>query len=835
MKPTILSTLILTSFMLTTVIPLLAASGTITIDASKPGHKVSPSLYGIFLEEINNAVEGGLYAELIQNRGFEDSQLPPACTLQGDKLIPPRTPHYWIQPRISDWTMPWPDRGQWPAWSPVGSVKLKLVDDKPLNKATPHSLQITIESQGAGVANEGFWGMNIVKGENYRLRFHARSADGFLGPFTALLEGSDGRTLAKSIVNDIPGADWKEYNVLLKATDSDPKAHFVLTFGSTGTVWLDWVSLMPTKVWKNKPYNLRPDIAQMIADMKPAFIRWPGGCYVEGITVEAAPNWKRTIGPIEERPGTFSPWGYWSTDSFGYHEWLQFCEDIGADALYVVNCGVSCAFRSGTFIPDDKIPELIQDTLDAIEYAIGPTTSRWGKVRAKNGHPKPFPLKYIEIGNEEQGPRYGERWARFYKAIKEKYPNLQVILSSWIAGIDYGAINAAGKIDIVDEHAYKSVNWPMENWNSFEAYNRGDWDLYIGEFACNGGVGRGNLMAALGDSLFMMMMEKNSDLIKMGSYAPLLENVNRRQWEVNLIHYNSSQVFGRASYYACKLFGENRYDVNLKTDVEYTPDTLKTIGGGIGLGTFNTAAEFKDIKVEQNGKVVYKTGLNIGADEWRKESESWQVVDGVLRQTQKIVSFAFLDNADWKDITISCKARKLEGSEGFIILAGYDDGRRICWNVGGWGNSQHVIQVDGSIVGTPMKASVESNRWYDLRMEVKGRTVRCYLDGQLTNESIIPRLDNIFAIAGRDEKKGEIVIKVVNTCPEIVTTDININGAQIASTGDLILLTSENPNDENSFENPTKISPKTAKIPVGNSFKHSFPPYSLSIIRIKTK
>src|ERR1051326_2791421 len=219
------------------------------------------------------------------------------------------------------------------------------------------------------------------------------------------------------------------------------RSRFAMTFGGTGTVWLDMVSLFPAKTFKNRPNGMRPDLAETIAALKPAFVRFPGGRFVEGNTIESRPQWKRPLGRLEDRPGTYSPWGYWSSDGLGYHEYLQFAEDVGASALYVVNAGISCAFRSATFIPDEDLEPLIQDTLDAIEYAIGPVSSKYGAMRAAAGHPAPFPFKYIEVGNEDQGARYGARFARFYRAIHARYPQIEVALDSWIAGIDRAAIH----------------------------------------------------------------------------------------------------------------------------------------------------------------------------------------------------------------------------------------------------------------------------------------------------------------------------------------------------------------------------------------------------------
>ena len=827
-----------------------AGDGTITVDSQKLGPRIPHSLYGIFFEEISHAGEGGLYAELIQNRGFEDANLPPSCHLENGFLIPPRTPHYWNQPTVSDWKMRWDVSSRWPAWSlqttGAGAASLDLVDAEPLNQATPHSLQVTVTNVAPGgrvaVINEGFWGISVKQGEDYKLSFYLRPDRSFRGPLTATLESKDGKILASNVFKTRSAKSWQKYECTLTAGGSDPKAQFALTLGSSGTVWLDFVSLFPAKTFKNRPNGLRPDLARMIADLKPAFVRWPGGCFVEGLTVETRAQWKRTLGPIEQRPGTYSPWGYWSSDGFGYHEFLQFCEDLGADALYVVNVGVSCAFRSGTFIPDEGLPELIQDTLDAIEYAIGPVDSRWGAVRAKNGHPQPFPLKLIEAGNEQQGPRYGERVAKFYKAIKAKYPQMKVALSSWISGIDRPAISAAGKIDIVDEHAYKPLYWSVENFDSFGKYKREGWELYIGEFATNAGVGAGNLVAALNDSAYMMSMEKNSDLVKMGSYAPLLENVNKRDWPVNLIHFDSERVFGRASYYACKLFAENRPDVNLGTAVQYESSTPKPISGRIGLGTWNTAAEFKEVRVAQDGKLLYASDFSKAAQGWMPErgrgvAGNWAVENGVYRQKDHAVAWSYFGNEDWKNVTVSLKARRISGAEGFLVSAGYADGRRVQFNVGGWGNRQHAIQVADAIVDEPVRESVEEGRWYDVKIEVKDRLLRCYLDGRLIKQVTLLRVDTVLAIAGKDDATGDIVLKVVNSGPEPASMVVRLEGQTgIGSEATFTVLTSTNPRDENSFEAPGRIVPVTKTIAgVTSKLVQEFPPNSLSVIRFKTR
>jgi len=814
-----------------TVVPMATVgTGRIEVNANAPGARIAKSMYGIFLEEINNSGEGGLYAELIQNRGFEDATAPPACEIVNGELHAPKNPSFW-EMRSKDFRMPWPYRSATPAWTLVGDgASMALTQDKPLTKATPNALRLEVQKPGAQLVNEGFWGMNIVRGDRYRLAFSAQS-EGYRGPVEARLISADGKILGTHRFNEMPSGGWKKLNATITATGSDPKAKFALVPLGKGPLLLDFVSLFPAKTFKNRPNGLRPDLVKMIADLKPAFVRWPGGCVVEGITVETRPRWEQTLGPLEERVPTFIPWGYWVSNGFGYHEWLQFCEDIGAEPLYVFNVGVSCAFRSGTFLPDEDLPALIQNTLDAIEYAIGPTTSKWGALRAKNGHPKPFPMKVVEIGNEQQGARYGERVKLFTEAIKKKYPQIKVALSSWISGIDQPAIDAAGpQLDIVDEHAYRPVNWAVQNFDSFAKYPRNvPWELYIGEFATNAGVGRGNMLAAIGDAAYMMSMEKNGDLVKMGSYAPLLENTNRRQWEVNLIHFDSSRAYGRASYYTCKLFAENLPDVDIKTNVEFTPAGESAIAGPIGLGTYGTEAEFKEVRVEQGGKVQEISDFR----QWQPRTGRWSIRDGVYVQTDLAHDRWSYFGDGYQDATVTLKARKVRGDEGFVVSVGNADGRRVHFNVGGWNNTLHAIEAGGPV--KQIRGRVETGRWYDVKVETRGRRVRAYLDGQLMFDETLPRVDTVLASAGRDERTGELIIKVVNSGPAPAEIDLSLNGA-VNRGGTLTELASADPNAENTYEQPKRIAPVVKAIPAsGNQLKHRFPGYSISVLRLKTR
>ncbi len=826
---------------------------TINIDVAKQGSRISPTLHGIFFEEISHAGEGGMYAELIRNRGFEETRIPAGTTLQNGFLVPsPDKPHFMIEPRKTDWKLEWPHKTEWPAWSVAvtgkTAMEISLTKEKPLNKATPNSLCIKLtafDPDGkANLINDGFWGINTVAGDQYHLSFYARTGAQYKKPLTVSLQSPDGKILASHTFNTIKSDAWKKYSCTFKPTLSNPKAKFVFSLGGEGTVWLDFVSLFPAKTFKNRTNGLRSDLAQLIAGLQPSFVRWPGGCYVEGITIESAPDWKTTIGPIEQRPGSFSPWGYWSSDGFGYHEYLQFCEDIHADALYVFNAGVSCEYRSGTYVPESELQPYIQNALDAIEYAIGPVTSKYGQMRAANGHPKPFPLKYAEIGNEQHGPKYATRYNIFYKAIKEKYPQIRLMASMGIGDVNQRTLKDMKEVDIVDEHAYKDAYWSMRNTDHFDKYKRGDWEMYVGEYATNAGVGAGNMQAALSDAIYILGMERNADLVKWSSYAPLLVNVNDVDWPVNLINFDAAKSFGRISYYAIKLFSDNRADVNLSTSVEINKVAVDKpmFAGGIGFGTWDTQSEFKDVEVIQNGKIVYKSDFINNAEEWDRIRGSWVVKDSALAQTAEGPQrLAVLNNKTFETYTLKLKARRTGGLNAFMIpFAVKDSNTYMRVHIGSWWNAACVFEkvengyeVAGLTDQKRLARPMETGKWYDVRLEVGMDKVDCYLNDTLLMSYEEPK--KLFALAGRDQRNGDIILKVVNAKETAFKTTVKLDG--ISKPGDLGQLTTLSADDlkaENSFSQPKKYIPQQEKIVIeGHQFEMEWKPFSINILRIK--
>jgi alpha-L-arabinofuranosidase len=823
---------------------LWADTATLRIDATKTGPQIHPHLYGIFLEEINHGVDGGLYAELIRNRGFEDARPPEGYTFRNGR---------WRDARGFDsgFTRYGYVTNGAPFWSVVqeGGAKgaMHLETSGGITEASAYCLRWDVEDVAGGrmgIANQGFFGIGVKQGEAYALSLYARGGDGFTGPLSVRLEDASGAACSDDAKVENIGSGWKQFKATLKASQTDSKTRLVITAESRGKVWLDFVSLTPAKTWKNRPNGLRPDLAQMIADLKPGFVRFPGGCVVEGGTVETAYNWKLTVGPLEQRQERWGPWNYRQTHGMGLYEYLQFIEDLGAEPLWVGFDGQTCIFRERENVPMEEMGWVRDNFLDIVEYANGPASSTWGAQRAQAGHPAPFGLKYVEIGNENQGREYEERYRFVYDAMKVKYPNLTYLADlSWTSRDSMR--NAV--FDIEDQHYYNSPRWFLSRFNEYDTRERSQPPLYLGEVAVTsqeGGPLRGNLLAALAEGVFLMGCERNADVVRMVSYAPLLGHVEGRTeltgapppWHA-MIYFDGTRVFGTVSYYLWKLFGVNRPTYTVQTDVAFPSAKPIVVAGQVGVGTWDATAEFKDIRVEKDGQVLYASDFAKGAEGWKPEGGRWNVEDGVYSQGRRGQGLSYFGDENWTDYTLTLKARKLSGGEGFLIVIGRKGTDRYWWNLGGWGNSQHAIEFNQNLVGRPVRGQIETNRWYDIKVEVNGRRIRCSLDNQLVHDATAPSVTRFFAVAGRDAASGDIVLKAINTASESVVASLNITGTErVAPEAELTVLKSDRPNDNNSLDTPAKVTPVTSQITVpGAAFTHEFPPYSFTLIRLKTK
>jgi alpha-L-arabinofuranosidase len=825
------------------VVPVFAQPvADIRIDLSSPGTPFSPAMYGIFFEDINHAADGGLYAELIQNRDFENNAVPEDMRWVDDSTIV--NPNGWR----GSYRRP-DDLKFWSLIQESGtSASISLEKAEPLNTANPQSMKFEILKAGKGraaVANEGYWGVAVKKGATYVLSFYARKDRRFDGKLTVSLEGASGNSYASHVVTGI-GTVWKQFHAKLTAAADDPHARLVLSTGSVGIVWLDLVSLFPEDTWKGRPSGLRKDLALMLAGLRPSFVRFPGGCIVEGATLENRVQWKQTVGDIASRPGHWNLWGYHATDGLGFHEYLQMCEDLGARALYVINVGMSCQGRGGMVASREDLQKYLQEALDALEYALGPTTSRWGTMRAANGHPAPFPLSYIEIGNENGGPDYQRAYRYIQSGIKRAYPGITTIADEyvWLTDDDRKAYPGVS-LEMIDEHYYQSHSYFFKESKKYDTYDRKDpVGIYVGEFAVTAGKpGKGNLRAALGESAFMVGMERNADIVKMASYAPTFVNVNDRAWNPDMIVYNGSQAYGTPSYHAIKMFSENRPDRVAPTSVIYAPDTTgrawSHLHGGIALSAWNTTAEFKDIRVERQGKTLLVEDFSSGAGRWTQNADEWVVKNGAF-QNRKTVTEAIASTGDsaWTDYTLSLKARKLGGEEGFIIYMLMNAENQVLWNIGGWGNSVDVLMQDRVDLGKRKELAVETGKWYDISMEVRGHHIRCYLDGVLRHDADLHERGEttILATSGIKESTGEVIVKIVNPFTQPIPCRVDIKSPEpLQAVGEAVILDSASPDDENSLDQPLRVAPRSVPLSgVSTAFTYSAPASSVSILKLRT-
>ena len=539
-------------FFILTLVSARSADSSLTILAGQPAGQVSPLLYGLMTEEINHAYDGGLYAELVQNRAFMDDA---------------RTPVHWSV-----------------AGGDGTNATIALDPSQPLNDQITTSLRLDVASVPpagqVGVANEGYWGIPVKPGARYTASFYAKAAPGFTGPVVVTIVSDDGSTVyAQAEVPELT-ANWQLYKLILKTEKKvtpTAAARLELAVQHPGTIWLGLVSLFPP-TWDDQPNGFRPDLMQMLVDLKPAFLRFPGGNYLEGDTLGKRFNWKATLGPISGRAGHDGPWGYRSTDGMGLYEFLLWCEDMKAEPVLAVYAGYS--LRGGVVKPGSDLAPYVQDALDEIEYVTGPVTSKWGARRAEDGHPAPFKLQYVEIGNEDWFDRtgsYDSRFTQFFDAIKAKYPGLKCISTAGNEQPDNKRVHRRTP-DVLDEHYYRSANTFLEDSPThFDAYDHHGPEIFVGEWASYESTfppwdrrtadqhlpPTPNMQAALGDAAWMAAMERNSDLVVMQCYAPLLVNINGYQWRPDLIGYDALHSFGSPSYYAIRLFSRNVGDAIL--------------------------------------------------------------------------------------------------------------------------------------------------------------------------------------------------------------------------------------------------------------------------------
>jgi alpha-L-arabinofuranosidase len=536
------------------IIVSLLISVQCTAQITKGGKKISTDLFGLFFEDINYSADGGLYAELVQNRSFEYSP----------------TEHSG-----------WNPFSYWDYVSPGFSYgRISVETSSPINQNNPHYIVLDIEHigkeaqysgvSGVGLKNTGFDGMIIRKNEKYNLSVFARLLSAEPVSITASLQTLKGKILAENSFS-VSDKNWKRHNLSLTSTENSDSARLIILATKTGRIALDMISLFPEKTFKNRSNGMRADLAQILSDMKPKFIRFPGGCLVHGDGLGNMYRWKNTIGPQEERKEQRNIWNYHQTTGLGYFEFFQFCEDIGAKPLPVLPAAVSCQNSGGTWsiggtgqkaLPMEEMQDYIQEVLDLIEWANGPVTSTWGAKRAAAGHPAPFNLEYVGIGNEDKmTSEFHERFTMIFNAVKARHPEIKVIGTSgpFHSGEDFDKgwkLARDLKVPIVDEHYYTTPRWFLTNQYRYDSYLRNSSQVYLGEYASWGN----KMINAMAEAAFMTSLERNGDVVRMASYAPLLAKKGFTQWTTDMIFFDNVSICPTPNYYVQKLFSLNQGD-----------------------------------------------------------------------------------------------------------------------------------------------------------------------------------------------------------------------------------------------------------------------------------
>ncbi|WP_405523887.1 carbohydrate binding domain-containing protein [Streptomyces canus] len=790
----------------------------ITVDPAARGAKIDDTMYGVFFEDINRAADGGLYAELVQNRSFEYS------TADNSSYTP-----------LTSWTV-----------SGTGQV---VNDDGRLGERNRNYLSL---GAGSSVTNAGYnTGIHVDEGKKYDFSVWARADAGTA--LTVSLQDADG-TLAAARRVTVTKSGWARYKATFTATGTSSDGR--LTVASSAAAALDMVSLFPRDTYRGEPNGLRKDLAEKIAALHPGFVRFPGGCLVNtgsmedysaasGFQRKRSYQWKDTIGPVEQRATNANFWGYNQSYGLGYYEYFRLSEDIGAMPLPVVPALVTGCGQNKAVVDEALLKRHIQDTLDLIEFANGPASSTWGKVRAKMGHAKPFHLTHIEVGNEENLPNeFFARFKEFRAAIQAKYPDIQVISNSGPddSGTTFDTawqLNKDAKVDMVDEHYYNSPQWFLQNNDRYDSYDRNGPKVFLGEYASQGNTFKN----ALTEAAFMTGLERNADVVKLASYAPLFANEDYVQWRPDLIWFNNHASWNSANYEVQKLFMTNVGDRVVPSTATGTPSLLAPITGAVGLSTWATSAAYDDVRVTgADGNTLLTDDFSGDASQWTHTGGgSWSVQDGQYVQTDVTAENTLVSAGDpsWHDYDLKAKATKKAGKEGFLVAFGVKDtGTYYWWNIGGWNNTQTAVEqaVDGGKSTLISKAgSVETGRTYDIDVKVRGRQVTLYLDGQEWGSFTDDKPAEPFRqVATLDQKTGDLIVKVVNAQNAAARTAIDLGGAKVASRARVTTLAA-GPDVVNS-ETSTAVAPvKSTFDGVAGKFSYTFPANSVTFLRIRQR
>lgn len=833
----------------------------------------APELYGLFFEDINHAADGGLYPEMLRNRAFEDSLVPDGCIVDENHIIymndgdwPGAFNH---GEGMDEWAAAVPETSV-PAWYAKNAV-FTLENMDTLNANRKAALKVHFQP-GGSIWNIGYFGVPVKKEEGYLFNCFLKSDRDCV--LTAALTGANGTVCYGTTQITVTASEtYNRYDVKLVASDTDFDGNFRLSCDREADIVLGFTSLFPEKTFCG--HGLREDLALMLKNTHSAFIRYPGGCVVEGINEENTLAFHKTIGPVHERPSCQLMWHYRTTNGFGFHEYLQLCEDLGMDAMYVVNCGISCQARHGHGFSEEKTKEYLQEALNALEYALGPEDSTYGKMRADAGHPAPFPLKYIEIGNENNGPVYYERYEMFYHVLKDAYPQVIYISNSHTE-------REGLPTEVVDEHYYSTPEFFQESGNLFDEYDRKGPKIFLGEYAVNGGNTIASMECALGEAVFLTGAEKNQDIIRMTAYAPLLQNNDYTAWKPNLIVFDNHQVYGIPSYHVISLFGEYRGEkvVEIKNESELKPPIFFGIPGiqceKDGMLFRNPRIDGKPVEVSKeiygelevyneqvceedesnadNTSVVYRMIRGQKRHHYTGKSPEWNTAfekfreAGMLRgQPCSWVTFG-TEEAEEMTFEIDVKFDRdnpvtfTVWNHGQETDVGCNEPKDPEWDVYSVRNQKWKVADGVSVCRipwlydpplspeeiVPVELDYDAFHHFEIRCNHYGYS--CYIDGRLIQEQKHTLHPVISTSCETTEE--EIILKLVNVEGEEKEVTISLD-CEIAR--EIHTETVQAPPDcVNSFEHPLAVSAVSGSTDCGaKEFVYHVPAYSVSVLVMK--
>ena len=767
---------------------------TITVHQEQP-YKELGDLFGLFFEDINHAADGGLYAELVQNRSFEFCELD-------------RKEYHALT-----------------AWDKSEDIRWEVLTAEPLNRENPHYLQVQAR-KGGYIRNTGFnTGMFLQAGGKYDFSVWARvRGDGEEPPRKALciaVKDDKGGSVAEAALS-VCGGSWQKYELTLEASETTFCGNLYLSFEEEGIYELDMVSLFPQDTFRGRKGGLRRDIAEALEEMKPKFMRFPGGCLThDGSLDKYARNsmyrWSRTIGKVEERPSWRNNWGYNQTLGLGYYEYFLFCEDIGAKPLPVVPGGFNP--HKGEGVPLEDIGEWVQETLDLIEFANGDVTTRMGAVRAEMGHPESFHLEYVGVGNEEIGEGFFERYPYFHRAIREKYPEIKIVNTAGPFAVGEGyedGWNSAKKYgsDLVDEHYYSAPEWFLANMHHYDDYDENGPRVFLGEYASWGNT----FYNAIVEAAYMTHLER-AKAVALACYAPMLCNVDYVNWKSDMLWFNNHAILKTPNYHVQKMFMRAQGTDEVAFETEGLDEVIPLLEQDALWGQLAIIGNDVEGRIWNMTLTDHDTGRGMAMDDFAIDLSNRENVLADIKSRHYAVDFSFLRSA---------------GRKGLKITFGRNGNSMVQWEFGGWDNWDcnitSIVNGKGSTISHRI-FHVEDTE-YRLKLEVDGRRIRTWINGVRWNDTVdrLPELEELYLAASVDRDCGKTYLKAVNLTGEDRTVTVKLTG-QARKKVEILSLTADSLAAENTFEQPDRVVPAADERDVTeNRLEYTFPAHSVTVM-----